>query len=191
MALPRGFKTQAERISEELRAKVSAPLSKPLNLAAVAEQLGVRVISAADLVPLERLQEIESIQTFAFSACTFEINEQHVIVYNPIMSAGRQASDIAHELAHIILEHDLAEIQYLDGIPFRTCQPGQEEEATALGGTLLLPRKLLLQLARRDATIEQVAKRFGVTRNMAQFRWNTTGVERQVARERERRGGRR
>lgn len=154
----------------------------------MAEQLGVRVISATDLVPLERLQEIERIQTFAFSACTFEINEQHVIVYNPIMSAGRQASDIAHELAHIILDHDLAEIQYLDGIPFRTCQPGQEEEATALGGTLLLPRKLLLQLARRDATIEQIAKRFGVTRNMAQFRWNTTGVERQVARERERRG---
>lgn len=191
MALPRGFKSQAERISEELRAKANAPLSKPLNLAAVAEQLGVRVISATDLVPLERLQEIERIQTFAFSACTFEINEQHVIVYNPIMSAGRQASDIAHELAHIVLEHDLAEIQYLDGIPFRTCQPGQEEEATALGGTLLLPRKLLLQLARRDATIEQVAKRFGVTRNMAQFRWNTTGVERQVARERERRGDRR
>ena len=189
MALPRGFKSQAERISEELRAKANAPLSKPLNLAAVAEQLGVRVVSATDLVPLERLQEIERIQTFAFSACTFEINEQHVIVYNPIMSAGRQASDIAHELAHIVLEHDLAEIQYLDGIPFRTCQPGQEEEATALGGTLLLPRKLLLQLARRDATIEQVAKRFGVTRNMAQFRWNTTGVERQVARERERRGG--
>lgn len=191
MALPRGFKTQAERISEELRAKANAPLTKPLNLAAVAEQLGVRVISATDLVPLERLQEIERIQTFAFSACTFEINEQHVIVYNPIMSAGRQASDIAHELAHIVLEHDLAEIQYLDGIPFRTCQPGQEEEATALGGTLLLPRKLLLQLARRDATIEQVAKRFGVTRNMAQFRWNNTGVERQVARERERRGRKR
>ncbi len=184
MTLPRGFKTQAERIAEELRARVGATNSKPLNLTAVAEQLDVQVISAADLVPLERLQEIERIQTYAFSACTFEINDRHVIVFNPLMSAGRQASDIAHELAHIILDHELAEIQYLDGVPFRTCQPGQEEEATALGGTLLLPRKLLLQQARQDAAIEQIARKFGVTRKMAQFRWNATGVERQVARER-------
>lgn len=186
MTLPRGFKTQAECIAEELRAKIGATASKPLDLTAVAEQLDVRVKSAADLVPLKQLQEIERIQTYAFSACTFEINDQHVIVFNPLMSAGRQASDIAHELAHIILDHELAEIQYLDGIPFRTCHPGQEEEATALGGTLLLPRKLLLQQARRGASIESVAKRFGVTRTMAQFRWNTTGVERQVARERSR-----
>lgn len=113
-----------ERITEELRAKIDASPSQPLNLRAAADQLGVRVVSAAKLVPKKRLLEIENIQAFAFSACTFDINNRRVIVCNPIRAAERRASDIAHELAHIILKHDLAEIQYLDGIPFRTCQPG-------------------------------------------------------------------
>ena len=191
MALPRGFKTRAEEVAEKLRAQAGAKHDEPLHLASVAAVLNVRVVSATDLVELERLQEIERIQTFAFSACTFEVNHRHVIVFNPIRSPERQRSDVAHELAHVVLEHDLTEIQYLAEIPFRTCEPGQEEQATALGGTLLLPRKILLAEARQDATVDRIATKFGVTTQMAQFRWNTTGVARQVANERARRSARR
>ena len=181
MALPRGFKAEAERTARRLRAETGVGELEPLDLLAAAACLGVQVISAADLVPVERLQEIERLQAFAFSACTFEINGREFIVYNPLRSEARRASDIAHELAHVILEHDLTEIQYLDGIPFRTCQPDEEQQATALGGTLLLPRPALLEQARKGATVDQVAKTFGVTKQMAQFRWNTTGVARQAA----------
>lgn len=65
----------------------------------------------------------------------------------------------------------------------RCLQPDQEQEATALGGTLLLPRPALLEEARSGATIDQIARKFGVTKQMAQFRWNATGVERQAASE--------
>ena len=181
MALPRGFKAEAERTAQKLRAETGVGESESLDLLAAADCLGVQVISAADLVPIERLQEIERLQAFAFSACTFDISVRQFIVYNPLRSQARRASDIAHELAHIILEHDLTEIQYLDGIPFRTCRPDEEQQATALGGTLLLPRPALLDEARRGSTVEQVARKFGVTRQMAQFRWNTTGVARQAA----------
>ena len=129
---------------------------------------------------MESLQEIERIQAYAFSACTFEINKCHVIVYNPIRTRPRRRSDIAHELAHILLKHDLTEIQYLNEVPFRTCRPDQEHEATTLGGTLLLPRTALLDEARAGATVDQVAKKYDVTKQMAQFRWNTTGVARQA-----------
>ena len=183
MALPRGFKAEAERIAQRLRADAGVGRSARLKLKPVAESLDVRIVSADELVPLEILHEIERIQAYSFSACTFEINERHVIVFNPIRSRPRRRSDIAHELAHIILEHDLTEIQYLNDVPFRTCRPDQEQEATALGGTLLLPRRALLEEARNGATIERVAKKFDVTKQMAQFRWNSTGVERQVAAE--------
>ena len=181
MALPRGFKAEAERTAQRLRAETGVGESESIDLLAAADCLGVQVISATDLVPIERLREIERLQAFAFSACTFEINERQFIVYNPLRSEARRASDIAHEFAHIILQHDLTEIQYLDGIPFRTCRPDEEQQATTLGGTLLLPRPVLLEEARRGATVEQVARKFGVTREMAQFRWNTTGVARQTA----------
>ena len=181
MSLPRGFRTEAERIAKKLRADADLGLSEPLDLRALTKSLDVRIVSAEALVPIERLQEIESIQAYALSACTFEINECPIIVYNPIRSRPRRRSDIAHELAHIILRHDLTEIQFLDGVPFRTCRPDEEQQATTLGGALLLPRPALLKEALNGATVNQVAKKFGVTKQMAQFRWNTTGVARQAA----------
>ncbi len=187
MVLPHGFKARAERLAEDLRAEASADSAKPLDLRAVARCLDVRIVSATDLIAIERLQEIERIQAFAFSACTFEINGRQVIVFNPLRSAARRASDVAHELAHVVLDHDLTEVQYLNEIAFRTCLPGQEQEATVLGGALLLPRKVLLREARQGATVDQIATKYGVTTQMTQFRWNATGVERQVARERGRR----
>lgn len=181
MALPRGFKAEAERIAQRLRADAGIGRSARLKLKPVAESLDVRIVSAEDLVPMETLHEIERIQAYSFSACTFEINERHVVVYNPIRSRPRRRSDIAHELAHIILEHDLTEIQYLNDVPFRTCRPDEEQQATTLGGALLLPRPALLKEALNGASVDQVAKKFGVTKQMAQFRWNTTGVARQAA----------
>ena len=181
MTLPRGFKADAERRAESLRKAVGANSSKPLDLIAVASEVGAAVLSAEELVDVDRLREIESIQAFAFSACTFEINDKNIIVYNPLRTPERRASDIAHELAHIILEHELSEIQFLNDVPFRTCKADQEEQATALGGTILLPRTLLLAAAKKGISFSQLAQQLQVTDDMVRFRWNTTGVERQVA----------
>jgi hypothetical protein len=79
-------------------------------------------------------------------------------------------------------------------VPFRTCRADQEEEATNLGGTLLLPRPLLLlprplllRAVARGMGPDEVAADYGVTIEMARFRLNTTGVARQVERARARR----
>lgn len=186
MALPRGFKTTSEKTAEALRAAVSASDFEPLDLRAIAGEVGATVVSAGDLIDVDRLREIESIQAFAFSACTFEIEGKPVVVYNPLRSPERTSSDIAHELSHIILEHELSEIQYLGDVPFRTCVADQEEQATALGGTLLLPRALLLDAARRGETWEDLPTRLRVSADMARYRWNTTGVARQAAASRQR-----
>lgn len=180
MTLPRGFKTTAERTAEELRSASGARSDRPLELTALAAHVGARVVAADDLVPIERLQEIERLQAFAFSACTFDIDGVVVVVFNPLRKPDRRASDIAHELAHLILDHDLSEVQYLDGVPFRTCRPDQEEEATALAGTILLPRKLLLAAARDGLTYDDIARRHRVSTDMARYRWNITAVERQL-----------
>jgi Zn-dependent peptidase ImmA (M78 family) len=181
VTLPRGFKTLAERTALEFRSKLGLRNSDPINLTKLAGLLDARVISAEALVPIERLHEIERLQAFAFSGCTFEVRGKSVVVFNPIRAVGRQSSDIAHELAHIVLKHDLSEIEYLGDTAFRTCRSDQEEQATVLGGTLLLPRPLLLGAARRGLTLEQVAAEYDVTIEMARFRWNTTGVGRQAS----------
>ena len=146
----------------------------------LAAHLDVSIVDAAELVDIEELEELERLQAFAFSAATFEIEDRKIVVVSPLRTAGRQNSDIAHELAHVMLRHELSEIRELDGMPFRTCKPHEEEEATAFGGIMLLPRPLLLSAVRRGATIEQIASQYCVTVEMARFRYHTTGVAKQV-----------
>lgn len=182
MTLRRGFKAEAEREAARVRKDLGLASHDRLDPRELAAHLGVSIVDAAELVDVAELEELERLQAFAFSAATFEIEGRTIIVVSPLRNTGRQNSDIAHELAHVMLKHDLSEIRELDGMPFRTCNPGEEEEATAFGGTLLLPRPLLLSAARRRAGVEQIANQYGVTVEMARFRFNTTGVAKQAVR---------
>jgi Zn-dependent peptidase ImmA (M78 family) len=180
LTLPRGFLTQAERHAARIRDELGLGPADPVDLHAVARQLGVRVVPADELIDVARLQELERIQAFAFSACTLDIRGTKVVVFNPLRSPARTQSDLAHELSHLLLGHDLDEVRVVAGMPFRTCRPDQEEQATNLGGTLLLPRPLLLRAARQGHGVEEIAEQYGVTLEMARFRFNRTGVARQA-----------
>ncbi len=180
MTLRRGFLAEAERHASRIRSELGrAPVSK-LSIETIAEHLGIRIIAADELVDITRLHELERIQAFAFSACTFDLHGIKVVVFNPIRSAERRESDIGHEVSHVILGHELSALRTIAGTPFRTCQPDQEEEATNLAGTLLLPRPLLLSAARRSLGVEEIAQQCGVTVDMARFRLNRTGVVKQI-----------
>jgi Zn-dependent peptidase ImmA (M78 family) len=186
MTLRRGFRAETERTAARLRADLGLQPSDPLPLDEAAQLRGIKVVSATRLVDAERLAELERIQAFAFSACTFDINGSCVIVFNPLRSEPRRRSDVAHELSHLLLGHELTEIREVAGVPFRTCRADQEQEATNLGGTLLLPRPLLMRAVARGMGPGDVAAEYEVTAEMARFRLNTTGVARQIARARSR-----
>ena len=79
-----------------------------------------------------------------------------------------------------MLKHELSEVREISGVPFRTCRPDEEEQATNFGGTLLLPRPLLVAAARKGLGPEQIADKYDVTIEMARFRYNSTGVKNQV-----------
>lgn len=182
MTLRRGFRAEAERRAKTIRDDLGLKDEDRLDVKVAAEGLGVQVVAADELIDPQRLHELERLQAFAFSACTFDIDGAQVIVFNPLRSPPRQSSDIAHELSHIVLNHDLTEFREIAGVPFRTCRADQEEEATSLGAALLLPRSLLLKAARSGMEIDEIAKKYGVTTEMARFRYNTTGIARQISR---------
>ncbi|EGD44026.1 putative toxin-antitoxin system, toxin component [Nocardioidaceae bacterium Broad-1] len=178
--MPRGFKAEAERTAERIRAELNLAPDAALPAGQLTEYMGIRLVSAETLVDRSRLEELERLQAFSFSAVTFDVQDRKIIVTNPLRTKERMASDVAHEVSHVLLKHKLSEVREVEGVPFRTCQPAEEEQATALGGALLLPRKLLLAAARRRLTPEAIAAEYGVTVDMARFRYNTTGVGRQA-----------
>jgi len=142
------------------------------------------VRSADELVPLSELERLDELQPGCFSAATIHLPDGGVVALtNPLnQSVARRDSDLAHELAHLILKHEPSQVNRIGDLTFFDCDPEQEEEANWLAGCLLLPRPLLLIAARQGLTAEQVAEENAVSIQMARFRLNASGVYFQVKR---------
>ena len=180
MALRRGFKSEAERIAQRVRTALGKGSDESVFPEELAQLLGVEVRAGDELIPRKRFQDLGRLQPNAFSACTFRPSpDRTVVVFNPLSSPVRQTSDLAHELAHIVLGHELSRVERLGDVTFLTCDPVQEEEAAWLGGCLLLPRALLLAETRKEASVDVIAEKCRVSEEMARYRLNVTGVLRQ------------
>ncbi len=180
MALRRGFKSEAERIARRVRAELGMSAGHSVTPEVLAKLLGIEVRAGDELIHPQRFAELEQIQPGAFSACTFRPSaDRIVVVYNPRSPKSRRRSDLAHELAHVLLDHELSRVEKLGAATFLSCDAIQEEEAAWLSGCLLLPRPLLLAEVRSGLSAKDIATRCGVSEGMARYRLNVTGVLRQ------------
>lgn len=184
MPLRRGFKAEAERRSIALWQELEQPLDKPFDLDRCVESVGGRVVMADKLVPRARLEQLEKIQPFGFSACTFDIGGKPVFVLNPLRQPGRQRADCAHEVAHVLLRHEMRVPERLGGSVFFVGNSEQEDEASWLAGCLLLPRQAVTKAAFAGMDANAVAEHFQTTVEMARFRMNATGAAIQAGRRR-------
>jgi len=182
----RGFKAEAERLAEKVRREMRKRASDPLDAVELARHVGAEVRSADQLTSRRKLETLDELQPGAFSACTFTIGDRHIVVYNPLSSEGRTQSDIAHEVAHILLEHEVKTVETIGGLSFFTCDAEEEQEANWLAGCLLLPRRLLYAAAKEGLDSHAIADTYKVSEPMAAFRLRTTGVTRQLAARRSR-----
>jgi hypothetical protein len=180
--MQRGFKAEAERLAARLRSDLGVSPNVRMDVDELARHLRVEVRSASDLVSPTDLDRLNSIQPGAFSAATFHLpNGRVVAVTNPVgTTRARRDSDLSHELAHVILRHDVRQVERIGGLTFFSCNAAQEEEANWLAGCLLLPRPLLLSEARQGLNVEQIAAKHNVSVPMARFRLNASGVYFQV-----------
>lgn len=176
----RGFKAEAERRAEQIREEMGKRPSDGLDAVELARHVGAEVRCTDEPTSREKLQTLEDVQPGAFSACTFSIGERRVVVYSPLASPGRTQSDIAHEVAHLILGHSMKSVQKTAGFSFFTCDADEEQEANWLAGCLLLPRRLLYLAAKRGLDSAAIAETYSVSEQMAAFRLRTTGVTRQL-----------
>jgi hypothetical protein len=186
--LRRGFKADAERTAELVRGDLGLlPLDR-LDCFALAEAWAIPVVSLGELredgaseASIRRLTSPDA----GFSATTIVVGPRRLIVYNPRDEPGRKASSLAHELAHVILEHEAAPAIGVGGC--RHWDGRQEAEADWLGSALLVPRAGALEWMLETDDVKAGARNFGVS--IALFRWriNHTGVLRQVEKEKLRR----
>ena len=183
----RGFKAWCERTSREYRSSLGVRLADPLDPCRLANLLGVRVTTPEAIPGLSRetVFHLTEVDRDSWSAVTISHNDKRLVVLNSGQSRARQTSSLAHELAHIILNHTTDDALLSDeGVLFRgSYNTNQEEEASWLAGCLLVPRDGLLTAGRQSADHHSLATRFGVSRDMIGWRLRMTGVSRQLKRE--------
>jgi hypothetical protein len=183
--LDRGFKTWAERTALALRAELGLAPRDPFDPLVLAQFLDVDVCTPntmQDLPEASRHQLLEG-DPWGWSAVSLVLpTGRGLLIYNPRRSKGRRASDITHELAHLLLDHKPATlILSTDGsLAMRTFEEKQEEEANWLAWCLLLPRDALLKARSNGLTVPQIADRYQVTEPLVTFRLNMSGVDFQL-----------
>lgn len=187
MNLERGFKAEARRIATSTRGELLVSPFHRLDPHLLASHLGIPVITLSELQATCRdAHHFLSTAPEAFSALTVFKGHRRLLVHNDSHSPYRQNSNLAHELAHSLLQH--APAPALDGTTgCRNWNNIYEREADWLAGELLVTSEMALAVARGRVTMAQAQITLMVSSQMLNWRLNVTGARKRVARERARR----
>jgi Zn-dependent peptidase ImmA (M78 family) len=182
----RGFKSWCERTAVEKRAELGLRQLDKLDPYQLAQHLGITIQRPEEVpgVSAACLKRLLRDDRDAWSAVTLRHGSHSTIILNTAHSAARRASDLMHELAHIILGHTPSRVDVTDDLQLllRTHDRVQEDEANWLAGCLLLPRPVLVSLQRRRAQPGEAAREYGVSVPMFTYRLQVSGVQIQASR---------
>ena len=184
--LRRGFKTLAETLAVEVRHELGLTVYDRLDPRDLAEHLGIPVVALPELAQWgassASIRHFLGVARGEFSAMTVYRGTRRLVVENPSHSSRRRMNSLAHELSHVILEHEPGPAIGTGGC--RSWSKRDEAESDWLGGVLLVPRPAALRIAREEEPTWTAAQRYGVSPVLMQWRMNHTGALRQARNER-------
>lgn len=182
MVLRRGFKTEANKYSREFRAEMGLKPYEPLCPWQLSDLLGIPIIPLSEFrndCPTET-HYLTQVDQECFSAVTVFHGHRRLIVHNDSHHPRRQASNIAHELSHGILQHPPTEPFNEHGC--RNFNQVIEEEANWLGPALLISEEAALHIIKTGMSIDEAANVYRATDDVINMRINVTGAKNRIAR---------
>ena len=186
--MERGFKARCENIAIGLRKELGLARTGPLPPHELADYLGIPVLTLSEIpgVHPSDTRQLLFVDPDAWSAITVSHAGHEVIITNPNHRGGRPATDIMHEIAHILLGHEPSTMFYVgeEDIALRGYNAGAEEEANWLAGALLLPRAALVHLRSLGLSDAATCSEYAVSQDLLRMRADVTGVNRQFGRRR-------
>ena len=181
MDFRRGFKTEANKLVLEVRRELGLSQFSSLDPRILAAHLSIEIISLSSFVAdFPQVKYLITEEPEVFSAVTVVSGLARTIVHNDSHALVRQNSNLAHELAHALLQHPPS-----PAFDFRGCRKWNEvleSEASWLGAALLVPEQATLAIANGRWTKETAANHFQVSESIIQFRMNSTGALARAAR---------
>lgn len=177
----RGFKTEANWWARELRREQGLSAESPMCPWKLCGHLDIPVTALSDFAQAEpegvALLMSQDGQR-EFSAVTWGLGQERFIIYNDAHDAGRQAANIAHEVAHALLRHPVPALFGADGK--RNHDKAQEAEANWLGPALLISEEAAVSIVARRLSISNAADLYGTSQQLVQMRINVSGAQKRA-----------
>lgn len=181
--LKRGFKADAERKSLFYREQLRLKKHDPLPASMLADHLKIRILTPAEIpgITSDVLELLLNNGRDKWSAAIFIRNSNKYIIHNTTHSLLRQESNLMHEIAHSICEHELMELETPIGncvLPLRRYSKAQEAEAECLGACLQLPQPALFHYYHiLKKSPDEISSIFNASRKMVNYRLSISGVK--------------
>lgn len=176
--LRRGFKSEAESYACEFRRELTLLPTAPLDMFLLASHLLVPVLALTEL-----RDEIDPLKFHVltvpskkpFSALTLFRGRHRSVVYNDTNAPVRQQSDLAHELAHAILDHPPSGLTNESG-GRRYCKE-LEDEAACLSGVLLVPLVAAIAILKSGSSLQNASDQYNISLPLLRMRVNQSGAQ--------------
>ena len=178
MKFARGFKTYCERAVATLRAELAVDDEEPIDMHSLAEHLYVPTHALAQfLIPSGSSRADQRVDEIYRKVSAFTVFDRTVrtIIYNEEHAPTRHRSNMAHELAHALLQHPPRD----SGLDTRQ-EEMHEAEAAWMGGVLMLTTVQARQIAATRMSRVDAETKYKVSPEMLRFRLNVTGATRLV-----------
>jgi hypothetical protein len=160
-----------ERKALEVRRFAGLGVFEPLDPFRLADMLKLRVVTLDDIAHLSQQSReyLTGSDNWSGGATKPLPDGTRIIIINDRHSVGRKAVTLMEEICHSLLGHDPSLIS-------ATASRGRsydriiEEEAYAVGAAALLPYRALSEALAGGESISKIARRFGVTRSLVEYR---------------------
>jgi len=178
----RWTKAKLADLAIEVRAELGLRPDQRLDPYLLAAEYGIPVYRLDELsqhgCSQKAIDYFTKLRPGCWSAALVSCGTGMFIVENTAHGPCRRRSNLAHEMAHVLLEHDFQHILFTDdGCRHHDAASKKiEQDATNLAGELLIPTQAARRAALARLTDEQVAEQFDVSIEFARWRMNTSGA---------------
>ncbi len=174
-----GFKAEANRWADDLRDEMESPRDAPLCPWKLAKFLNIPIIKLSGLPDCDQKTYLMSETGKAqFSATVCFDGLSAFILTNDTHAPKRQSSNIAHEIAHVLMRHPPTAPFDMTGA--RTYLREYEDEAEWLGPALLLSEKAAMkayaETGGKPDLVAVLSEKWIISEEVIHMRMNVVGA---------------
>lgn len=176
-------KAALRRLALEVRNELNLTAHDPFDPFDLAELYGIDVIRLSEIeCSPKALSHFQISRPDVFSGALVPLSDGGtVIIENDSHAPERRISTASHEMSHVVLEHPFR-VTLTNTHGCRISDPEHENEAAELSGELLIPFETACRLAYQEVSDAEVARRLGVSVELARWRMNSTGARKIASR---------